>query len=76
MAMVRGIFSPDRIVSAGKRVVEPELDMERPGPKQLTAADIVRELIRKLLPGAQQAVRSPMRSIAREIEEAWPAREL
>jgi hypothetical protein len=76
VAVVRGIFSANRIVGTVQRVVEPELDMERRGRKQLGAVDTVRELVRKLVPAGQRAVRSPMRSIARELEEAWPSREL
>jgi hypothetical protein len=76
VAVVRGIFSPNRIVGTVQRIVEPELDMKRPGRKQLGAVHTVRELVRKLVPAGQRAVRSPMRSIARELEEAWPSREL
>lgn len=76
MAVVRANISPNRIVSTVQRVVEPELDMERSRPKQLGVAEIVRELIRMLVPAGQRAGRSPMRSIAREIEEVWPSREL
>jgi len=50
--------------------------MERPGQKQLGAVDLLRELVRKLGSAGQGSARSPMRSIEREIEEAWPSREL
>ena len=76
MAVVRRSLSPNRNVNTVQRVVEPELDMERPERKQLGAVDMLRELVRKLVPAGQPAVRSPMRSIARELEEAWPSREL
>jgi hypothetical protein len=64
---------PIRTVNPAQRVVEPELDMNRLRRKQLPTVNILRELVRKLLPGGQWAVRSPMRSIAREIEERWPS---
>lgn len=76
MAVVRGVILPSRIGNPVQRVVEPELDMERLGRRQLAAVNILRELVRKLVPPAQRAMRSPMRSIAREIEEAWPSNEL
>ncbi|HKV55234.1 MAG TPA: hypothetical protein VJN94_11415 [Candidatus Binataceae bacterium] len=77
MAVVRGFIFPARIVSQSRRVVEPELDMNRFRPQQQSpTAHAFRDFMRKLLPGGQSLVRSPMRSIAREIEEAWPSREL
>jgi hypothetical protein len=72
VAMVRLFTPPVRIPSGAGRISEPELDMNRLGPRQSPAASILRELMRKLLPGSNSVVRSPMRSIAREIEEAWP----
>jgi hypothetical protein len=59
-----------------QRVIEPELDMDRFQRKQLSTIGILFELMRKLIPTGQWAVRSPMRSIAREIEEVWPSSEL
>jgi hypothetical protein len=76
VAVVRGVILPSRIVNPVQRVVEPELDMERLGRRQLAAVNLIRELMRKLVPTAQRPVRSPMRSIAREIEEAWPSNDL
>jgi hypothetical protein len=61
-------------VSSG-RVVEPELDMHRLHTRQSSTGGIFRELVRKLLPAGNSLVQAPMRSIAREIEEAWPARD-
>jgi hypothetical protein len=75
VAVVRGVILPSWIRNPVQRVVEPELDMERLGRRQLAGVNILRELIRKLVPAGQRAVRSPMRSIAREIEEAWPSNE-
>lgn len=76
MAVVRWIVSPSRIVTNVQRVVEPELDMQRPERKQVGAVDMLRELVRKWALSGQHTVRSPMRSIARELEEAWPSREV
>jgi len=75
VAVVRLFTPPARMPSGSGRVSEPELDMNRLGPQQSPAASILRELMRKLLPGGNSVVRSPMRSIAREIEEAWPSGE-
>ena len=75
MVVVQGVV-PTRIANPTQRVIEPELDMDRLRPRELPAVNIFRELMRKLLPAGQWTVRSPMRSIAREIEEAWPSSEL
>ena len=74
--VVRGGVFQNRIANPVRRVIEPELDMDRLRRRQLFAVNVLRELMRKLMPPGQWAVRSPMRSIAREIEEAWPTREL
>jgi hypothetical protein len=71
--VVRGVVFQNRIVNPVHRVIEPELDMDRFWQRELSAVAILRELMRKLLPVGQWAVHSPMRSIAREIEEAWPS---
>ena len=76
MAAARGDMLPARIANPIQRVVEPELDMDRLRRRQLPAVNIFRELMRKLVPVGQWALRSPMRSIAREIEDAWPSSEL
>ena len=76
MAVVRGVVFQNRIANPVQRVIEPELDMDRLRRRQLPAVNIFRELMRKLVPAGQWVMRSPMRSIAREIEEAWPSNEL
>ncbi len=76
MAEVKGVILPARIASAAPRVVEPELDMARWQHKQLSPVGMFRQLVQKLVPAGQWAVRSPMRSIARELEEVWPSREV
>jgi hypothetical protein len=73
VAVVKGIILPTRIVNPVPRVVEPELDMDRFRRKGLSTVSVFRGLMRKLVPTAQWKVRSPMRSIAREIEEVWPS---
>jgi hypothetical protein len=75
VAVVKAVILPTR-VNPGQRVVEPELDMHRLRRKQLTPLSILHELMRKLIPAGQWAVSSPMRSIAREIEEVWPSSDL
>jgi len=74
--VVRGVVFQNRIANPARRVIEPELDMDRLRRRQLPAVNILLELMRKLVPPGQWVVRSPMRSIAREIEEAWPSSEL
>jgi hypothetical protein len=76
VAVVRGLVFPARIANPSGRVIEPELDMNRLPSRQSPARSMWRELLRKLLPGGGSLVRPPMRSIAREIEEAWPSGEL
>jgi hypothetical protein len=76
VAVVKEVNLPTRIANRTQRVVEPELDMNRFRGRRPSTIGVFRQLILKLLPSGQWAVRSPMRSIAREIEEMWPAREL
>ena len=76
MAVVRSSILPIRIATPAPRIVEPELDMDRLGRQPLAAVSIIRELIGKLVPTGPWVMRSPMRSIAREIEEVWPSTEL
>jgi hypothetical protein len=75
VAVVKRGMVPTRVADSVRRVVEPELDMNRSQPRQLASAGIFRQLLEKLMPGGQWAMRSPMRSIARELEEVWPSRE-
>lgn len=56
------------------RVVEPEMDMKRGGPQESAMTSRIAELVRWLAPNAR-ATGSPMRSVAREIEELWPSRD-
>jgi hypothetical protein len=69
-------FSTGTSRSDGARqVIEPELDMKRSGAAEPSAVtsrivEIVRRFAPNLKPGG-----SPMRSVAREIEELWPSRD-
>ena len=76
MGVMRDFISPGRGLSAtpANRVVEPELDMNRLGQPQASVMERMRALFHWLVPGAS-AVGSPMRSVDRELEEAWPSRE-
>jgi microcystin degradation protein MlrC len=76
VGVVKGLILPTRFANPVQRVVEPELDMDRLRRRQLPTVSIFRGLMRRLVPAGQWAVRSPMRSIAREIEEVWPSTEL
>ena len=75
MAVVRGFSYTEPGSDRPARVIEPEMDMNRQRPQQLPAFSRLCELLRWLLPGAHNMVRSPMRSVARELEEAWPSNE-
>jgi hypothetical protein len=62
--------------SAGvARVVEPEMDMRRCGPQQSAVTSRMVDLVRWLTPAGARPTGSPMRSVAREIEELWPSRD-
>jgi hypothetical protein len=75
VAVVKRAIVPTRIPDSAQRVVEPELDMNRLQPRQPVTVAVFRQLLQKLVPSGKWAVRSPMRSIARELEEVWPSRE-
>jgi hypothetical protein len=64
-----------RIQSGSSRVVEPELDMNRER-RRSPAAALARlfEALRWLTPSGQ-AMGPPMRSVGRELEEAFPSRD-
>jgi hypothetical protein len=54
-------------------VIDPELDMRRSTQPPAGTIARLRQSLRKLL--SEGRMRSPMRSIARELEESWPAGE-
>ncbi len=55
-------------------ISEPELDMRRHAHVERGALGRVYGMIRKLISDSRGIV-SPMRSIARELEESWPTGE-
>jgi hypothetical protein len=68
------VLSGERLRDNAARVVEPELDMNRFQPQQSTAVSRLKGLVRWLTPGGQSSlVGAPMRSVDRELEEAWPS---
>lgn len=58
-----------------ERVVEPEMDMKRCGPQEAAVSTRIADIVRWLTPASALPTGSPMRSVAREIEELWPSRE-
>lgn len=59
-------------VNESARIVEPELDMNRPRPEASTVATRLRDFIRWLVP-INHMVGTPMRSVDRERQETWPS---
>jgi hypothetical protein len=74
--VVKGVSLPTRFANTVRRVVEPELDMDRFRRTPFSGVTMLRHLMQKLIPTRQWTVHSPMRSIARELEEVWPSSEL
>jgi hypothetical protein len=74
VAVGRSVIFPGRIAERPRRVIEPELDMNRRRPQPSAAGSLIRELMRWLSPGTQM-VGAPMRSVDRELEEIWPTRD-
>ena len=56
------------------RVVETEIDMNRPAPLKSPIKRRFSELMRWLMPQGL-ATASPMRSVGRELEEVFPSRD-
>jgi hypothetical protein len=56
------------------RVIEPEIDMNRSAIRRSLIVDRLLGLVRVLKP-ASDPIGPPMRSVARAMEEEWPARE-
>jgi hypothetical protein len=67
--------SADMLGSAeGKQVVEHDMDMKRARSQEPAVTSRLSELMRWLVPNGRPTG-SPMRSVAREIEELWPSRD-
>jgi hypothetical protein len=61
--------------SAGaEQVVEHDMDMKRARSQESAVTSRLVELMRWLVPNGRPTG-SPMRSVAREIEELWPSRD-
>lgn len=58
----------------GAQVVEHDMDMKRAGPQESAVTSRLFDLVRWLVPHGRSSG-SPMRSVAREIEELWPSRD-
>lgn len=58
----------------GAQVVEHDMDMKRAGPQESAVTSRLFDLVRWLVPHGRPTG-SPMRSVAREIEELWPSRD-
>jgi hypothetical protein len=54
------------------RVVDPEMDMKREGVRPAVLTSRISRIMRWLMPESRQ-VTPPMRSVARELEEAFPS---
>jgi len=74
VAVTGDLIIIDRVLERTRRVVEPELDMNRLRPRQRSGFEQLRQWLRRMLLGVG-GTRSPMRSIARELEEVWPSGE-
>ena len=57
-----------------EQVVEHDMDMKRAKPQESAVGSRFFELMRWLVPNGRPTG-SPMRSVAREIEELWPSRD-
>jgi hypothetical protein len=68
-------ISAGMLVSArAGQVVEHDMDMKRVRPQESAVTSRLGELMRWLMPH-RRPIGSPMRSVAREIEELWPSRD-
>jgi len=67
-------FSAQATSNQTSRVVEPELDMNRRGSRVPAGVFWLRDFLRVFVP-AGRLTGSPMRSVGRELEEAWPSRD-
>ena len=61
-------FSSDRTT----RAIDTEIDMRRLAPRRSTVAHNFKKLIRWMTPQGN-SIGPPMRSVARELEEAFPS---
>jgi len=59
---------------SSRRVVEPDLDMNRLAERSSPAGRIF-EWLRWLMPLSRSVIGPPRRSVERELEETWPSNE-
>jgi hypothetical protein len=62
-------------VARNGRVVDPEMDMKREGLRPAPLSSRLSRIMRWLMPDSRQ-VTPPMRSVARELEEAFPSADI
>jgi hypothetical protein len=72
VAVVRSLSSQKQ--DRSRRVVEPELDMNR-FERRASATGRIIDLVRWLMPFGRDLVGTPKRSVERELEEVWPSHE-
>ena len=72
----RVIFASSRLANRhNSRIVEPELDMVRIAERPVTGVRPLTRILNWLMPSGR-LVAPPMRSVARELEETYPGREI
>jgi hypothetical protein len=73
----RRIFSAQehRALARNGQVIDPEMDMKREGTRPAPLASRLSRIMRWLMPESRQ-VTPPMRSVARELEEAFPSADI
>ena len=67
--------SPENASRHGSRIVEHDLDMVRRSERPAVVSGRLSRILNWLMP-TERTVGPPMRSVARELEEAYPARDL
>ena len=72
----RLFFTGDaRASRQGSRIVEHDLDMVRSAERPIPVSGRLARILNWLMP-AERTVGPPMRSVARELEESFPGRDL
>jgi hypothetical protein len=64
-----------RALARNGHVNDPEMDMKREGIRPAPLASRLSRIMRWLMPDSRQ-VAPPMRSVARELEEAFPSADI
>ena len=71
----RVIFAGIGLATRHNRIVEHELDMVRSAERPVAVVRPLTRILNWLMPSGQ-IVGPPMRSVARELEEAYPGRDI